>query len=146
MGYFLFYESMLPAVIHARDKWLVDGGITRMQHATGILQHATGILQHATGILQHATGILQHATGILQRAALLRGSSVRMAYDMRCGNAGTLQRCNAATLQRCTAGLILPDKASLILCAIEDAEYKAEKIDCERSPARPRPSVVVCWA
>lgn len=23
MGYFLFYESMLPTVIHARDKWLV---------------------------------------------------------------------------------------------------------------------------
>jgi hypothetical protein len=85
MGYFLFYESMLPAVIHARDKWLVDGGIAR-------LQHATGILQHATGILQHATRILQHATRILQRAALLRGSSVRMAHDMR--------RCNAATLQR----------------------------------------------
>ena len=49
-----------------------------------------------------------------------------------------------APRQRCAAGLILPDKASLVLCAIEDAEYKAEKIDCERSPARPIPVVVVC--
>jgi len=26
MGYFLLYESMLDTVIHARDKWLVEGG------------------------------------------------------------------------------------------------------------------------
>ena len=28
-------------------------------------------------------------------------------------------------------GLMLPDKTVLNLCAIEDAEYKAEKIDCK---------------
>jgi len=28
-------------------------------------------------------------------------------------------------------GLIFPDKASLYVCAIEDAEYRAEKIDCK---------------
>lgn len=28
-------------------------------------------------------------------------------------------------------GLMLPDKAVLNICAIEDADYKAEKIDCE---------------
>lgn len=27
MGYFLFYESMLDTVIHARDKWLKPGGV-----------------------------------------------------------------------------------------------------------------------
>lgn len=28
-------------------------------------------------------------------------------------------------------GMILPDKATLYVCAIEDEEYKHEKIDCE---------------
>ena len=28
-------------------------------------------------------------------------------------------------------GMILPDKATLCICAIEDEEYKHEKIDCE---------------
>lgn len=28
-------------------------------------------------------------------------------------------------------GLVLPDKASLYLTAIEDAEYKDDKIECE---------------
>lgn len=28
-------------------------------------------------------------------------------------------------------GLVLPDKASLYLTAIEDADYKDEKIECE---------------
>ena len=27
MGYALFYESMLPAVLHARDRWLQAGGL-----------------------------------------------------------------------------------------------------------------------
>jgi len=27
MGYFLLYESMLPTVLYARDKWLIQGGI-----------------------------------------------------------------------------------------------------------------------
>ena len=31
-------------------------------------------------------------------------------------------------------GIMLPDKSVLHLCAIEDAEYKAEKIDCEQPP------------
>ena len=30
-------------------------------------------------------------------------------------------------------GLVLPDKASLYLTAIEDAEYKEDKIECEVS-------------
>lgn len=51
MGYFLFYESMLDTVLHARDHWLKEGG------------------------------------------------------------------------------LMFPDKATLYVCAIEDAHYKSEKID-----------------
>ena len=27
MGYALLYESMLDSVLHARDKWLVPGGV-----------------------------------------------------------------------------------------------------------------------
>lgn len=27
MGYCLFFESMLPSVLFARDKYLVDGGV-----------------------------------------------------------------------------------------------------------------------
>ncbi|OMO91626.1 protein arginine N-methyltransferase 1.1-like protein [Corchorus olitorius] len=30
-------------------------------------------------------------------------------------------------------GIVLPDKASLYLTAIEDAEYKDDKIECEHS-------------
>lgn len=30
-------------------------------------------------------------------------------------------------------GVVLPDKASLFLTAIEDAEYKDDKIECEPS-------------
>lgn len=30
-------------------------------------------------------------------------------------------------------GVVLPDKASLYLTAIEDAEYKEDKIECEFS-------------
>ena len=30
-------------------------------------------------------------------------------------------------------GIILPDKASLYLTAIEDAEYKEDKIECENT-------------
>jgi type I protein arginine methyltransferase len=40
-------------------------------------------------------------------------------------------------------GLILPDKATLHVCAIEDEEYKKEKIDCE-SQLRP-PSSGIVW-
>ena len=47
-------------------------------------------------------------------------------------------------------GLMLPDKSVLYICAIEDADYKAEKIDCTRprptatppaAPARPFPAL-----
>lgn len=31
-------------------------------------------------------------------------------------------------------GLVLPDKASLYLTAIEDADYKADKIECKLIP------------
>ena len=27
MGYFLLYESMLPTVLFARDRWLAPGGV-----------------------------------------------------------------------------------------------------------------------
>ena len=36
-------------------------------------------------------------------------------------------------------GLMLPDKSILYLCAIEDADYKAEKIDCESGVGRRQP-------
>lgn len=38
-------------------------------------------------------------------------------------------------------GIILPDKASLYLTAIEDAEYKEDKIECEHIP----PNYFVCF-
>lgn len=34
MGYFLFFESMLPTVIYARDKWLKKGGLILPDKAT----------------------------------------------------------------------------------------------------------------
>lgn len=34
MGYFLLYESMLDTVLHARDKWLVKGGLMFPDHAS----------------------------------------------------------------------------------------------------------------
>jgi len=34
MGYFLLYESMLDTVLHARDKWLVPGGLIFPDKAT----------------------------------------------------------------------------------------------------------------
>jgi len=33
MGYFLLFESMLPSVLFARDKWLVEGGIVYPDYA-----------------------------------------------------------------------------------------------------------------
>lgn len=34
MGYFLIYESMLPTVLFARDKWLKKDGLILPDHAT----------------------------------------------------------------------------------------------------------------
>lgn len=34
MGYFLLFESMLPSVLFARDKWLVEGGLVLPNQAT----------------------------------------------------------------------------------------------------------------
>ncbi|KAM0834400.1 hypothetical protein ACQ4PT_063650 [Festuca glaucescens] len=34
MGYMLLYESMLPSVLFARDKWLKPGGLILLSHAT----------------------------------------------------------------------------------------------------------------
>jgi protein arginine N-methyltransferase 6 len=34
MGYMLLYESMLPSVLFARDKWLKPGGLILPSHAT----------------------------------------------------------------------------------------------------------------
>jgi len=34
MGYFLLYETMLPTVLYARDKWLKEGGVLMPDHAT----------------------------------------------------------------------------------------------------------------
>jgi len=34
MGYFLLFESMLPSVLYARDKWLVEGGLVLPNQAT----------------------------------------------------------------------------------------------------------------
>jgi len=34
MGYFLLFESMLPSVLFARDKWLVQGGLVLPNQAT----------------------------------------------------------------------------------------------------------------
>jgi hypothetical protein len=34
-------------------------------------------------------------------------------------------------------GVMLPDRSNLLICAIEDREYKQEKIECALSPAPP---------
>jgi hypothetical protein len=37
MGYALLYESMLPSVLFARDKWLVEGGLMLPDRTTMIV-------------------------------------------------------------------------------------------------------------
>jgi protein arginine N-methyltransferase 1 len=34
-------------------------------------------------------------------------------------------------------GVMLPDRSNLMICAIEDREYKQEKIECASSPRSP---------
>ena len=34
MGFYLFHESMLPSVLHARDAWLAPGGIVLPSRCT----------------------------------------------------------------------------------------------------------------
>ena len=41
MGYCLFYETMLPTVINARDRWLAEGGII-MPDAASLYFSAVG--------------------------------------------------------------------------------------------------------
>lgn len=41
-------------------------------------------------------------------------------------------------------GLVLPDKAALYLTAIEDAEYKEDKIDCELTTSCSSPCLFRC--
>lgn len=65
MGYFLLYETMLPTVLYARDKWLVR----------------------------------------------------------------TLRQLIIECLQK-EGGVLMPDRASIYIAGIEDAEYKSEKIEC----------------
>lgn len=37
MGYALLYESMLPSVLHARDKWMAPGGVMMPDTATIVM-------------------------------------------------------------------------------------------------------------
>ena len=39
--------------------------------------------------------------------------------------------CYFVSVMQVNDGLVLPDKASLYLTAIEDADYKEDKIECE---------------
>lgn len=39
------------------------------------------------------------------------------------------------------SGVVLPDKASLYLTAIEDAEYKEDKIECKLIDSTARPAI-----
>ena len=41
MGYFLLYESMLPSVLYARDRYLREGGILAPSHSRMVLAAAT---------------------------------------------------------------------------------------------------------
>lgn len=41
-------------------------------------------------------------------------------------------------------GVMLPDRSNLLICAIEDREYKQEKIECALSPALPPPKGWMC--
>jgi len=41
-----------------------------------------------------------------------------------------LSQCSAFSFQK-PDGLIFPDRATLYICAIEDRQYKDEKINCE---------------
>lgn len=34
MGFYLFHESMLPSVLHARDAWLAPGGVVLPSRCT----------------------------------------------------------------------------------------------------------------
>ncbi|XP_020584258.1 probable protein arginine N-methyltransferase 6 [Phalaenopsis equestris] len=50
MGYLLLYETMLPSVIFARDKWLKPGGLIMPSHATLYMAPITHVARYRESI------------------------------------------------------------------------------------------------
>lgn len=50
MGYLLLYETMLPSVIFARDKWLKPGGLIMPSHATLYMAPVTHSVRYSESI------------------------------------------------------------------------------------------------
>lgn len=101
MGYFLFYESMLPTVLVARDKYLVRL-FTRNGHSAFRGKPAVCYLHPPRP---------RHAI-----------PSRRWCLAFTC-----------CWKSQKPGGLIFPDKATLYLTAIEDGDYKEEKIEFWRN-------------
>lgn len=110
MGYFLFYESMLETVLVARDKWLVSGqAVYRLRRGDG---HVGPPLEHPGNNALHLTVTL----GV---------PSPRPRTPQTPPTPPMLRPLQAP------GGLMFPDKAIVYVAAIEDAEYKDSKIECE---------------
>lgn len=122
MGYFLFYESMLDTVLYARDKWLVPGARLHQPVPCSI-----------TGpVSLDPCPTVQTSCTIANCATTHQSSHQRLDQHCICSH----PLCYATSLQitdmpalHLPDGKIFPDQATLSLCAIEDGEYKAEKID-----------------
>lgn len=102
MGYFLLYESMLDTVLFARDKWLVSVSHPSISR---FLFHSFISLSHQYILFMFFLFVLSHFISNHLRNNL------------------------PTPIPQAPNGMIFPDQARLYFCAIEDAEYRKDKLD-----------------
>ena len=121
MGYFLLFENMLDTVLYARDKWLVSSSPQSFEILLGYVCRIDDPHYYRPSSNQ-AVSCCCLLGYVLYVAIYWRSAILSLA----------LWKWNwACIVWQVPGGVVLPDKTSLYLTAIEDAEYKQEKISCE---------------
>ena len=121
MGYFLLFENMLDTVLYARDKWLVSSSPQSFEFLLGYVCRINDPHYYRPCSYQ-AVSCCCLLGYVLYVAIYWRSAIWSLA----------LWKWNwACIVWQVPGGVVLPDKTSLYLTAIEDAEYKQEKISCE---------------
>lgn len=126
MGYFLFYESMLDTVIYARDKWLKEGA-----PVPPAIRGVFVLLFRCTSWAAQAPLAARAPLCAARCAARCRGerflpwrAAVDCALSLLTGLPGAFW---LSSPRAPSDGLILPNKATVHVCGIEDAEYRVRK-------------------
>lgn len=115
MGYFLLYESMLDTV-RAALQFTIRQQRERVEHQPPVYD------------------VGQDSSVCVCR--LVRLSIVSLICVSR-------QVLYARDKWLVPGGVIMPDKATLHICAIEDEEYKHEKMGCKSHMLKPRPNLQI---